>query len=85
MLFRSVPPGESASRTVTLADKSCQKALMTLSVGSAMLFQPTHDAFKAYSLPRSLLLEVHPVSSPVLVAESPRTVVAALKTVLRCA
>ena len=69
---------------MTLADESHQKVLMTLSVGSAMLFQPTHDAFKAYGLPQSLLLAVHPVSSPVLVTESPRTVLAALKTMLHC-
>ena len=77
-----VPPSESASRTATLTDESRQKALTTLSVGSAMLFHLTHDAFKAYGLPQSLLLEVHPVSSPVLIAKSPRTVPAALKTML---
>ena len=67
---------------MTLTDKLCQKALTTLSMGSAMLFQLTHDAFKAYGLPWSLLLEVHPVSSPALITESPCTVPAALKTVL---
>ena len=34
-----------------------------------MLFQPTHDAFKAYGLPRSLLLEVRRVSSPAVRSE----------------
>ena len=67
---------------MTLADELHQKALTTLSMGSAILFQLTHNAFKAYGLPQSLLLEVHPVSSPMLAAESPCTVVAALKTML---
>ena len=80
-MFHPVSP-HPTRHIVTLTDESCQKVLTTLSVGSAMLFQLTHDAFKAYSLPQSLLLEVHPVSSPALIAESPCTVLAALKTVL---